>query len=69
MLKVRVVEPVAELRLVQYGNEVYVEDVNSGYNIVGFKVVDGKVRLLRYTSVIDDNYATDDNGCVITEEV
>jgi hypothetical protein len=69
MLKLKVAQkeegPVVELRLISEKDEVRVEDANSEFSIVGFRVVDGKVNLFRYTAVKDGNYKTDNKGRIV----
>lgn len=58
-----------KFRLVQDepGGAVYVEDTESGFSIIGFKVVNGEVNFFRCTSVSDANFDTDSSGRI--EEV
>ena len=54
-------------RLVQDGNEISIESDGEGWCIVGLKVVDEKIHLIRYGSIGDKRVATDSHGRI--EEV
>ena len=52
----------ARFKLVQDGNEVRIESDGEEWCIVGLRVVDEKVHLVRYSSVGDNRIATDSYG-------
>lgn len=45
------------------GDTLVLQDEN-GWSVVGLKVVDNKIKLIRYSSIEDDAYETDSNGRV-----
>lgn len=61
-------EEVIELRLVKNeSGELVVEDAREDWSVVGFRIVDGKIKLIRYTSIEDENYSINKDGQI--EEV
>jgi hypothetical protein len=58
-------EPKVSLEFTEYGNEVFVKDKEKGWAIISFKVVEGKVRLVRYGGVNDERFATDKKGRIL----
>ena len=58
------------LKLTQEGNEVTVEDVEKQWDIVTFKVVDGKLRLAKHGSIESDpRIAVDKKGQILETKV